>query len=177
MMIDETIREKVRQRANFSCEFCGVDETDTGGRLTIDHFHPKSKGGDNRLDNLLYCCIRCNQYKFDYWPRKPSDPGLWNPRQDPAIDHFLSLGDGTLHPLTPTGAFTLRRLRLNRPPLIAHRLNKRRNMENTNQLLRYRELTRVLNQLSMQQAILLEEQRILLKEQRNLLRFLLDRAD
>ncbi len=177
MMIDAATREKVRQRANFSCEFCGVDETDTGGQLTIDHYRPKSKGGDNSLDNLLYCCIRCNQYKFDYWPRNSSEPILWNPRQEPAIDHFLSLGDGTLHPITSTGSFTLLRLRLNRPQLVAHRLNKLRNLETTNLLLRYRDLTKVLNQLFAQHETLMKEQQILLKEQRNLLQILLDREE
>lgn len=56
MTITDQMREQVRQRANFACEYCGVTETDTGGQLTIDHFHPRSKGGDDDLDNLLYCC-------------------------------------------------------------------------------------------------------------------------
>ncbi len=34
------MRELVRQRAHFACEFCGVTETDVGGELTIDHFQP-----------------------------------------------------------------------------------------------------------------------------------------
>jgi len=38
MTITADIREQVRQRANFACEFCGVTETDTGGHLTVDHF-------------------------------------------------------------------------------------------------------------------------------------------
>ena len=109
------IREEVRRRANYACEFCGVREKDCGGELTIDHFQPKSKNGSDTLENLLYCCIRCNQYKQDYWPANPREPSLWNPRQEPASQHFLQLDDGTLYPLTPTGSFTLKRLRLNRP--------------------------------------------------------------
>jgi hypothetical protein len=38
MTITVDIREQVRQRANFACEFCGVSEINTGGQLTIDHF-------------------------------------------------------------------------------------------------------------------------------------------
>ena len=109
MTIKAAVREQVRQRANFACEFCGISETDTGGQLTIDHFQPKKKGGGDSLDNLLYCCIRCNQYKLDYWPAHPDDPSLWNPRREPPSQHFLELDDGTLYPLTETGAFTLRR--------------------------------------------------------------------
>ena len=41
MIISDDIREKVRQRANFACEYCGVSETDTGDKLTVDHFNPR----------------------------------------------------------------------------------------------------------------------------------------
>jgi hypothetical protein len=166
MTIKATVREQVRQRADFACEFCGISETDAGGQLTIDHFQPKKRGGDDSLDNLLYCCIRCNQYKLDYWPAHPDDPSLWNPCREPASEHFLELDDGTLYPLTATGAFTLRRLRLNRPPLVAHRQRKRL-------LTRYRDLVQMLEQLLTQQSILMEEQQRLLKEQRQLLQLLL----
>ena len=67
MSLSEAIREQVRQRAAFACEFCGVTEADTGGQLTIDHFQPATQGGTDTLDNLLYCCACCNQYKADYW--------------------------------------------------------------------------------------------------------------
>jgi 5-methylcytosine-specific restriction endonuclease McrA len=66
MSISEPVRFQVRQRANFSCEFCGVTETDAGGELTIDHFHPQARGGADDLDTLFYCCQRGNQYKADY---------------------------------------------------------------------------------------------------------------
>jgi 5-methylcytosine-specific restriction endonuclease McrA len=64
MTVPAGIWEQVRQRAGFSCEFCAVTETDTGGRLTVDHFQPKAKGGTDaleNLENLIYCCFRCNQ--------------------------------------------------------------------------------------------------------------------
>ena len=177
MTITADIREQVRRRANFACEFCGVTETDTGGQLTIDHFRPKTKGGDDRLENLLYCCARCNQYKLDYWPMDPDDPSLWNPRREPFSQHLLNLDDGTLHPLTPTGAFTLKRLRLNRPSLVAYRLRKQQRAEETRLLTRYRDSVQLLEQLHTQFAVLVEEQRNLLEEQQELLRLLLTRED
>jgi hypothetical protein len=173
MTVKAEVLEQVRQRANYACEFCGISETDAGGQLTIDHFQPTSKGGENTLDNLLYCCVRCNQYKLDYWPTSPDDPALWNPRQEPTSQHFLELEDGTLHPLTTIGVFTLKRLRLNRPPLVAHRLGKRREAETTRLLRRYRDLMEVLDQLLTQQAILMEEQQELLEELQELLRLIL----
>ena len=165
MTITDDIREHVRQRANFACEFCGVTETDAGGELTVDHYQPRAKGGDDSLENLLYCCARCNQYKLDYWPTKPDDLLLWNPRHEPASQHFLELDDGTLHPLTAVGAFTLKRLRLNRPPLVAYRLRKRQQAEEIRLLTRYREIVLLLGRLNTQLFDLMEEQRQLLWEE------------
>jgi hypothetical protein len=173
MTISNNLRQQARGRANFTCEFCGIMEADAGGELTIDHFQPKAKGGGDNLDNLLYCCPRCNQYKLDYWPAHPEDPLLWNPRREPASIHFIELDDGMLHPLTVAGAFTLKRLRLNRPPLAAHRLRKRQQAEETRLLTRHQETVRLLEKLNLQLSALMEEQRQILEEQRELLRLLL----
>ncbi|MEW5987040.1 MAG: HNH endonuclease signature motif containing protein [Chloroflexota bacterium] len=177
MTITAEAREEVRRRAAFACEFCGVSEAGTGGQLTVDHFQPTSKGGDDSLPNLLYCCTRCNQYKLDYWPAKPDDLPLWNPRLESASKHFLELDDGVIYPLTPTGTFTLKRLRLNRPPLIAYRLRRRQQAEETRLLSRYRDLVLLLEQLHTQLSALLEEQGRLLETQRELLRLLLHREE
>lgn len=177
MSISDELREQVRQRANFACEFCGVTEMDTGGELTLDHYQPQAKGGQDSLDNLLYCCARCNQYKADYWQVKLDDPVLWNPRREPASQHFLELDDGTLHPLTTIATFTLKRLRLNRAPLVAYRLRKRQQAEELRLLTRYRDLVQLLEQLNMQLSAEMMEQRQLLEEQRELLRLLLGRIE
>ena len=173
MTISMSLREQVRQRANFACEFCGVTETDVRGQLTIDHFQPKNKGGDDSLGNLLYCCPCCNQYKLDYWPDQPEAPQLWNPRHELASQHVLELDDGTLYPLTEMGAFTVRRLRLNRPPLVAHRLRCMLAAEEIRLLTNYRELVGLIKQLLIQQATLLEEQQQLLCKQQELLKRLI----
>ncbi len=173
MTITPNIRDQVRQRASFACEFCGVAEVDAGDQLTIDHFQPKTKGGSDDLDNLIYSCPRCNQYKLDYWPSTADDVPLWKPRQEPAAQHFFELEDGMLYPLTPTGAFTIKRLRLNRKPLVTYRLRKKRREEETRLLTRYRELVELLEQLNRQMSSLMKEQQELLKEQRDLLRLIL----
>ena len=85
--------EQARRRANFACEYCGVTETDVGGLLTVDHFQPQARGGADALGNLLYCCHRCNLYKADYWPTQPTDPVLWNPREESVGTHLLFLTD------------------------------------------------------------------------------------
>jgi hypothetical protein len=150
-----------------------VTETDTSGELTIDHFQPQTKGVTDAPENLLYCCHRCNQYKTDYWPDQPEDPPLWHPRHDPIERHLLLLADGTLYPITEAGAFTLKRLRLNRPPLVTYRVRKQGDMAEHRVLARYRDLVVVLEQLHQQQVVLLEEQQRLLEEQRRLVQLLL----
>jgi hypothetical protein len=175
--ISEDIRQQVRERANFACEYCGVTETDTGGELTVDHFQPRVCGGTDDLDNLLYCCYRCNQYKADYWPAQPEHPALWNPRRETIAGHLLLLADGTLYPISAMGEFTLKRLRLNRPALVALRLRKSARAEEQHLLTRYRDLLALLQQVHDQHAALLSEHRALLEEQRALLRLLLKRSE
>jgi len=121
-MISEELRYLVRSRAGFACEYCGISETDSGGELTIDHFKPKSKEGTDDQDNLVYCCLRCNLHKRDFWPTSSAAIQLWNPRHDPFEKHFVVSETGMLEALTDEGALSLKILRLNRPSLVEHRL-------------------------------------------------------
>jgi hypothetical protein len=177
MSIPAELRALVRQRANCACEYCGVTETDSGAELTVDHFRPRSCGGEDSQDNLLYCCYRCNQFKADYWPTQPGDPVLWNPRRESMSAHLLPIGDGSLHPITPAGDFTLRRLRLNRPQLVAYRVRKQAQAKGRRVLTRYQYLLTSLEQLRRQEAALLEEHQALLEELRELVQLLLRREE
>jgi len=172
--INAALRAQVRMRTDSACEYCGVTEINAGGELTIDHYQPQARGGSDSLDNLVYACHRCNQYKADYWAVSSTDPLLWNPCAEPSERHFLELIDGMLYPLTPTGAFTAARLRLNRSPLAAHRLHKRSNAQEQRLLAQYRDVVALLEQVSNQQIALIDENRALLEEQRLLLRLLIE---
>jgi hypothetical protein len=174
MTLPASITEQVRRRADHAYEYCGVTEVDSAGELSVDHFRPRNHGGADDLANLLYCCFRCNFYKADYWPEEPGDPMLWNPRQEPMTAHLLLLADGTLHPITPTGVFTLGRLRLNRPQLVTNRLRRREESDEQRLSAFLREQLALTSELYRQQAELLEDHRALLAEQRFLLRLLLD---
>ncbi len=177
MTIHAPVRLLVRQRADFACEYCGVRETDAGGELTIDHFRPSTRGGTDAPDNLLYCCQRCNGYKGAYWPAVAHEPDLWNPRREPRATHLLPLANGSLHPLTGVGAFTIGRLRLNRSPLVAQRRQRQGRAEERQLVAQYRATVDLLERLTRQQAALLAEQQASLEEQRLLLRALLDESD
>jgi hypothetical protein len=177
MSLTASIREQVRQRAQCACEFCGVTEIDTGGMLTIDHFQPRSQEGSDALENLIYACITCNQYKQDYWPRTDMAPMLWNPRQEFASQHFVEQENGELLALTPTGEFTLRRLRLNRSQLLTARQRRQQQLQVERLLQRYQELIALQSQINIQLTDLAMEQQELLREQRKWLKILLSRLN
>ena len=67
-------RQSVRVRYDFRCGYCGVSETNIGAEMTADHFLPRIHGGDDSLDNLVYCCHACNEFKSDYWTTEPDFP-------------------------------------------------------------------------------------------------------
>lgn len=53
-------REREFAKGNMVCFYCG--EKMKLKRATVDHVHPKSKGGE-RGDNIKMCCKKCNSYK------------------------------------------------------------------------------------------------------------------
>ncbi len=66
MTIDDTIRQMVRQRANFLCEYCHSPERIATNRFTVDHIIPKSLGGSNDSDNLAKASRRCNERRYNF---------------------------------------------------------------------------------------------------------------
>ncbi|MGH9798792.1 MAG: HNH endonuclease, partial [Blastocatellia bacterium] len=66
-MITSELRETVRRLYQFRCGYCGVTEVDAGSGLEIDHYLPVSRGGEDLLENLIYCCSACNRFKGSVW--------------------------------------------------------------------------------------------------------------
>ena len=163
----------VRQRANFQCEYCQVSETDSGGELTIDHYWPSSKGGLDDLTNLVYACPRCNLYKHDYYPSKERDLVVFNPRIEVFQEHFLMLDNGQLHPLSTIADFTIKLLRLNRSPLIAYRIEKKKQVDLQNQLAQMHDLTKLLQEVNRHLIVQSIDQQKLLQEQNLMLNAIL----
>jgi 5-methylcytosine-specific restriction endonuclease McrA len=56
-------------RDNETCQYCGL----RGGKLTVDHVHPKSRGGPDTWGNLTTACVGCNQRKNN---RTPTEAGM-----------------------------------------------------------------------------------------------------
>lgn len=121
--------DTIRDRFQRTCGYCGVNEVAAGGELTLDHHRPQSACGADALDNLVYACVRCNQYKGDFWPTEDDlaqGRRVLHPLLDDMPAHLVAGEDtGLLHGLTPTGIFHITLLRLNRPQLVAHRLARR----------------------------------------------------
>ena len=57
-------RRGVLRRDAFRCAYCGESAS------TIDHVLPRSRGGDGSWENLVACCLRCNNIKSDRTPQE-----------------------------------------------------------------------------------------------------------
>ena len=53
------VREYLLNKWDRKCSYCSVENIP----LQIEHIHPKSKGGTNRISNLCLACEKCNQQK------------------------------------------------------------------------------------------------------------------
>ncbi len=53
------VREYLLEKWGRKCAYCGAENVP----LEIDHIHPRSRGGSNRISNLILACQDCNQKK------------------------------------------------------------------------------------------------------------------
>ena len=51
-------RHSIKEKWNYECAYCGSEEN-----LTLDHITPRSKGGSEKVTNILCACHSCNQSK------------------------------------------------------------------------------------------------------------------
>ena len=126
--LSETIRQKVRERAENRCEYCLSHQDYIMGRLQIDHIQPVAKGGDDTEDNLCLACELCNQYKWTQTenldPKSGEIFSLFNPRQQQWQKHFTWSPEGTeIIGLTACGRATIGALRLNKSLAVTVRKN------------------------------------------------------
>ena len=138
MTITMESRQIVREAYDYRCGYCGVSESDIGGELQVDHYQPATKNGADSLDNLVYACVHCNQFKGNYWAdvNDPDSFHILHPEKDDTVIHIQVTASGRVEGLTPRGWFHINRLQLNRPQLVVWRQNWQR----------YRRIERALNQ-------------------------------
>ena len=73
-------RRGVLRRDGHRCAYCGKNAT------TIDHVQPRSRGGRDSWENLVACCLRCNNKKSD---RTLAEMG-WTLHATPRMPHDVS---------------------------------------------------------------------------------------
>ncbi len=69
------LRAYIQEKFNHKCVYCGkADYENHGLRYEIDHIQPRSKGGSNRVTNLVYSCEPCNKAKGNKTAREFGHP-------------------------------------------------------------------------------------------------------
>ena len=59
-------RRAIKEHFNCTCVYCG--KTYDLQKLTLDHVHPRSRGGEDISSNVVPCCRDCNQAKgSEHW--------------------------------------------------------------------------------------------------------------
>jgi len=59
-------RKNILRRDGHRCQYCGRGDVP----LTMDHVHPRSKGGEDAWENLVAACVKCNNKKGDSTPEE-----------------------------------------------------------------------------------------------------------
>ena len=118
MTISIISRQRIRQRANFLCEYCHSSEEASASLFTFDHLIPQSFGGGDTEDNLALACHRCNGRRYNFMdgidPETQESTPLFNPRQNHWSDHFAWSTNGQkIVGLTAIGRATIERLDMN----------------------------------------------------------------
>jgi 5-methylcytosine-specific restriction endonuclease McrA len=64
--ISKKLKDKIFIDSDMTCQYC--QDRKSKLELVVDHFIPLEHGGDNRDENLVCSCIRCNSHKTDIMP-------------------------------------------------------------------------------------------------------------
>ena len=64
-------RKNILMRDRYTCQYC--HRTLASTELTLDHVMPRSRKGDSSWENLVACCVGCNNKKGN---RTPEEAGL-----------------------------------------------------------------------------------------------------
>ena len=81
--------KECKKHFNNCCAYCGNEN-----KMTMDHFHPVSKGGELTVKNVLPTCPSCNYSKrdkdfFDWYPSQP----FYSKQRERKILKYLDIKD------------------------------------------------------------------------------------
>tara|TARA_R110001599_G_scaffold1889_4_gene9711 strand:- start:135686 stop:136192 length:507 start_codon:yes stop_codon:yes gene_type:complete len=89
-------RRNVMRRDGFKCQYCGQKS-----KLTIDHIHPKSRGGKDTWENLTTACDKCNVKKGNRTPKEANMELKSKPYRPIPITFFRDINGGVQEPWKP----------------------------------------------------------------------------
>ncbi len=116
--MDADLRELVRERAGYRCEYCRLRQEHSPFVLQVEHIVPRKHGGDDDPSNLALACDRCNLHKGSNLsgidPETKQVVSLFHPRSQSWHEHF-TLQDLYIVGLTSCGRATVRVLNMNAP--------------------------------------------------------------
>lgn len=115
--MNPSIRESVRKRALYRCEYCRIPEEATPFiGFHSEHIIARQHLIDDSLNNLALSCDRCNAYKGTNLSSIDPDSlevvSLFNPRKDDWEEHF-QITDGYVIGKTACGRATAKLLNMN----------------------------------------------------------------
>jgi 5-methylcytosine-specific restriction endonuclease McrA len=87
-------RDNVFARDGGKCQYCGVRlvrSPDDPNGFTYDHVIPRSKGGKTCWENVVTCCIPCNQKKGNRTPQQAGMRLLSTPVKPKKLSESLRL--------------------------------------------------------------------------------------
>lgn len=75
-------RKNLFARDDHTCQYCGRNEP--AQKLSLDHVVPRAHGGPTTWENIVCCCLRCNNRKGGRTPKearmtllkRPAKPGV-----------------------------------------------------------------------------------------------------
>jgi 5-methylcytosine-specific restriction endonuclease McrA len=124
--MDASLKETLRPRAGFSCEYCHLPEAIAELPFQVDHIVAAQHGGMSTEENLAWACARCNRYKGPNLSGIDPESGkltrLFNPRTDAWVEHF-SWNDAILTGQTAIGRTTIAVLQINHPEAKSQRVD------------------------------------------------------
>ena len=77
-------RKSIMARDGFMCQYCG-----SKANLTIDHVFPRHRGGETTWENVVCCCLKCNNKKGPLTPQE-ANMRLPHPPRKPHYVPYIS---------------------------------------------------------------------------------------
>ena len=121
-----SLRSQIRAFDHNRCCYCQTSEILSGIRMTFDHIHPLSKGGETCFENVCLACRSCNEFKGDATTAQDlltrNTVPLFNPRTQTWHHHFFWSDDGTrIEGKTSSGRATVLALKMNNGAIVTAR--------------------------------------------------------